>query len=189
VTSTSTQPAVPAAPRAGASRSGQPGPFPVVVVRAATVTLPAYLRRQRGRQRGANQLAAALTDRSRAACVPGHSLDHSFWINLDDPHDYLLYLPARQVVDDLIRQARVLAAAPPPGAVRIGRDRQGRPVVVVLHGPHWSLVLCRAHPDPAAWAFLDANQYSFRFHGVRELSVDWDEMIGDVYRTLTGGTG
>ncbi|MGI5243374.1 hypothetical protein [Dactylosporangium sp. CA-139066] len=184
MTSTSTSPAGPSA-----SRAGQPGPFPVFIVRAATVTLPGYLRRQRGRQRGANQLAAALTEQCRAAGNPGHEVDHGCWINLDDPYDELRSLTDRPVVADLVRQARVLAEAPPPGAVRIGRDRLGRPVVVVLHGRHWSLVLRRAHPTPAAWVFLDANGYRVRVHGVRELSVEWDEMTRDVYRSLSGSIG
>nr|BFE56364.1 hypothetical protein GCM10020063_008900 [Dactylosporangium thailandense] len=110
-------------------------------------------------------------------------------MNLDDPQD-LLCLPERHVVRDLIRQARVLAAAPPPGTVRIGRDRQGRPVVVVLHGLHWSLVLRGADPSPAVWAFLGpAGRHSFCCCGVGERSVEWDEMTRDVYATLSGGIG
>ncbi|WP_426513092.1 hypothetical protein ACPPVO_22090 [Dactylosporangium sp. McL0621] len=174
----------------GVPQRGQPGPFPVIVVRPATATIPAYLRRHRGCRRGANQLAAALTEQCRAVLKAGPSLDDDIWLDLDDPRRCLLFLPDRQVVEDLIRQAPVVAAAPPPGTVRIGRDLQGRPVVVLLHGPHWSLVLRRGHPDPAAWVFLGvADPCALRLHGGRELSVDWDEMTRDVYRILTGGTG
>lgn len=99
-------------------------------------------------------------------------------------------MPTRKVVQDIIEQAPVLAAAPPPGAVRIGRDARGRPVVAVLHAPQWSLVLRRAHPDPVVWAFIGAiGKFSFRFCGSRELRVAWDEMTRAVYTTLTGDSG
>jgi hypothetical protein len=189
MTSTPTHQVVPSAQgRTGTPQCRQPGPFPALVVRPATVTLPSYLRRHRRRQRAANQLAAALTDQCRAAVGPGHGLDGSVGVSLDDPRDYLLYVPGRQVVCDVIGQAPVLAAAPPPGAVRIGRDRRGRRVVAVLHAPVWSLVLRRAHPCPVVWAFLRASEHSFRFCGIGELGVAWDEMARHMYTTLTGDT-
>jgi len=61
------------------------------------------------------------------------------------------------VVGDIIAQAPVLAGAAPPGAVRVGRDGRGRPVAAVLHAPRWSLVLRRAHPNPAVWVFIGAT--------------------------------
>jgi hypothetical protein len=189
---TSTQHAVASSRRRTGARqaSGEPGPFPVVVVHPATVTLPGYLRWHRRRQRGANRLAAELTEQCRAALQPGHGLDGGFGVNLDDPRDYGLYLPGRQVVCGIIRQARALAAAPPPGAVRIGRDRRARPVVAVLHGPRWSLVLRRADQYPAVWVFLGAaDGYGLRFYGTGEVSTQWYEMARDVYTTLTGDTG
>jgi hypothetical protein len=74
--------------------------------------------------------------------------------------------------------------------VRIGRDHWARPVVAVLHAARWSLVLRRANPGPTVWAFLaTTGQLSLRFHGIRELGAAWDEITGDVYATLTGGTG
>jgi hypothetical protein len=160
------------------------------VVRPATATLPSYLRRHRPWQRAANQLAAALTEQSRTAVGPGQLVHHGIGVNLDDPHSFLLWLPRREVVGNIIRYARVLAAAPPPGAVRIGRDRRARPVVAVLHAARWSLVLRRADSGPAVWAFLAATgQLGLRFHGIGELGAAWDEMTRNVYTTLCGGTG
>src|SRR5262245_31304964 len=102
MTSTSTQQTVPSPGHRTAPMCAQRGPFPVVIVRPATTTLPSYLRRQRRRQRAANQPAAALTDQCRGAVGPGHGLDASVGIDLDDPRDYLSYLPGRQVVCDII---------------------------------------------------------------------------------------
>jgi len=153
------------------------------------MTLPSYLRRHRRRQRAANQLAADLTDQCRTDIDPRHRVADGIGVNLDDPYDYLVWLPDRQVVCDIIRQARVLAAAAPPGAVRIGRDRWARPVVAVLHAPQWSLVLRRARPYPAVWAYHAADGCGLCFYGTRELSIEWDEMTRDVYTTLTGDTG
>ncbi len=188
--STVTRPAALAPGRTTARQCDGPGPFPVVVVRPATATLPSYLRRHQPWQRAATQLAAALTEQPRAAVGPGHLVDDGIGVNLDDPHNLLLWLPGREPVANIIRHARVLSAAPPPGAVRIGRDHRGRPVVAVLHAARWSLVLRRAAAGPAVWAFLAATgQLSLRFHGIRELGAAWDEMTRDVYATLTGGTG
>ena len=169
----------------------EPGQFPVVIVRPATVTLPTYLRRHRRRVRGANRMAALLTEHSRAAGRPWPALDWGFDINLDEARDYLIYLTAgRDGLREVMRQARALAEAPPLGAVRIGRKRRGRAVVVVLHAPEWSLVLRRAQPYPAVWVFLGAaGGYSFRFYGTGELSTQWYDMARDVYTTLTGDTG
>ncbi len=190
MTSTATpQTALPARGRTRAPQGDGPGPFPVVVVRPATMTLPSYLRRHRRRQRAANQLAADLTDQCRTDIDPRHRVADGIGVNLDDPYDYLVWLPDRQVVCDIIRQARVLAAAAPPGAVRIGRDRWARPVVAVLHAPQWSLVLRRARPYPAVWAYHAADGCGLCFYGTRELSIEWDEMTRDVYTTLTGDTG
>jgi hypothetical protein len=185
------QSAAPSRRRTGARRApAQPGPFPVVVVHPATVQLPGYLRWHRPRQRAANRLAAHLTDRCRAAVQPRHGLDEGVGVDLDNPRDPLMHLVGQQVVHRIIRQARELAAAPRPGTVRIGRDSRARPIVAVLHGPRWSLVLHRAHPYPGAWTYLGADDgYSLHFHGAGNLSVAWDEMTHDVYTTLTGDPG
>ncbi|WP_432830892.1 hypothetical protein [Dactylosporangium sp. CA-092794] len=188
--STDAQSAGAAPGRARARHCDGPGPFPIVVVRPATAILPGYLRRHQPWQRAANQLAAALTEQSRAALGPGHLVDDGMSVNLDDPHAFLLWLPGREVVGNIIRYARVLAAAPPPGAVRIGRDYRGRPVVAVLHAARWSLVLRRADPGPAVWVFLAAvGPLGLRCHGFGELGAAWDAMTRDVYATLAGGIG
>jgi hypothetical protein len=170
-------------------RTRTQGPFPVVIIRPASTALPSYLREHRGRQRAANQLAADLTAQWRSDLPPSRWFVNHIGLNLDDPHDHLMWLPDGLDVRDIIRQARVLAPAPPPGAVRIGRDWHARPIVVVLHAPQWSLVLHRAHPYPAAWVLLGDNELSLCLDGTRELSIEWDEMSRDVYTTLTGDTG
>jgi hypothetical protein len=186
MTSTTTPRTAQTARRNGAGHGGKPGPFPVIIVRPATVTLPSYLREQRRRQRSANQLAAELTEQCR---IDRHRFVDQIGVDLDHPYDYELWFRDRQVVCHIIRQARALATAPPPGAVRIGRDRRARPAVAVLHGPQWSLVLRRACPYPAAWVLVGTSELCLRLYGTRELSVEWDEMTRDVYTTLTGDTG
>ncbi|MEU7874291.1 hypothetical protein [Dactylosporangium sp. NPDC049140] len=184
MTATSTSNTGASAPPAGVPRRGQPGPFPVIVVRPATAPVPAYLRQHRRCRRGANLLAAARTGQCHAVRTVRPSPD-DIWLDLDDPRDYLLVLPDRQVVENLIRQAPVVVA-PPPG----GRDRQARPIVVLLHGPRWSLVLRRGHPYPVGvGAPGEAGPCALRLHGTRELSVDRDGMTRDVYRLLTGDAG
>jgi hypothetical protein len=175
--------------RIPAARTEQPGPFPVVVVRPATITPPRYLRHQRRRQRAANQLAAELTAWSRSDLDPRRRFIDQIGVNLDDHYDYLMFLPDLQAVRDIIDQARALAATPPPCTVRIGRDRIDRPVVVALHAAQWSLVLHRACPYPLAWLLFGASELVLRPYGTRVLSVEWDEMTRDVYATLTGDTG
>ena len=138
MTSTATpQTGQPPRRRTRAPRNRQPGPFPVVVVRPATTALPAYLHHDRRRQGAANQLAAQLTEFFRIDIQSRQWVDQ-VGVDLDDHYDYLMWLPDLHVVGDIIGQARALATAPPPGAVRIGRDRQARPAVAVLHAPQWS---------------------------------------------------
>ena len=168
------------------ARHAKPGPFPVVIIRPATVTLPHYLHEHRRRQGAANQLAAELTEQCR---MDRHRFIDQIGVDLDNHYDYLMWLPDLQVVSDIVGQARALAAAPPPGAVRIGRDRLARPAVAALHGPRWSLVLRRGRPYPAAWLLCGESEACLRLYGTPELSVDWDEMTRDVYATLTGDTG
>lgn len=163
----------------------EPEPFPVVVVRPATVKLAPYTRRHRRRQRAANQMAAALTEASRDGTPPRPGVDWGMTINLDDPWDFLTGI--RDLLRSLIRDAPVLAAAPPPGAVRIGRDNRGRAAVVVLHAAAWSLLLCPARPHPRAWAFLGA------YHGLalsiytadERLNAQWNDMLDAVSAALT----
>ena len=189
MTSTSIQPTVASSP-CHDTPCAQTGPFPSLIVRPATATPPTYLRRHVRRQGNANRLAAALTERCRAGLGPGSLLEGDIWVDIDDPRDDWWYLPSRQVVDDIIAQAPVLAADAPPGAVRVGRDGRGRPVVAVLHAPRWSLVLRRVHPDPAGWVFIGATgKRGFRFCGSRARSVAWQDMTRAVYTTLTGDTG
>ena len=131
-------------------------------------------------------LSEYLTEQCR---IDRHRFVDQVGVDLDNPYDVELWLRDRQVVGDIIRQALALATAPPPGAVRIGRDRHDRPAVAVLHAPQWSLVLRRADPYPAAWVLVGASELCLRPYGTRELSVEWDEMTRDVYTTLTGDTG
>jgi hypothetical protein len=142
------------------------------VVRTAAATLPSYLRRHRVRQRAGNLLAAALADQCRAAVGLGHCLDGSVGVNLDDACDYLLYLPRAAGGVRHHPPGPVLAAAPPPGAVRIGRDGRARPGRGgAARAGVEPLVLRRAHRCPAVWAFLRASGYSFRFCGIGEPGV------------------
>jgi hypothetical protein len=175
--------------RTPAARREEPGPFPVVVVRPAARPLPRYLHQHRRRQRAANQLAADLTEWSRSDNHPRHGFIDQIGVNLDHPYDYQPWLGDHQAVDDIIRQAQALATTPPPCTVRIGRDRQSRPVVAALHAPQWSMVLRRACLYPVAWVLVGASDLLLRPYGTRELSVEWDEMTRDMYTTLTGGTG
>ncbi len=186
-----TAPLIVQPPRRRTPAAGNPQrePFPVVVVRPATITPPSYLRHQRRRQRAANQLAADLTAWSRTDMPPCDEFIAALDVNLDHPDDYPEWVGDRQAVSDIIDQARALATTPPPCAVRIGRDRQDRPVALALHAARWSLVLHRAHPYPVAWLLVGASDLLLRPYGTRELSVEWDEMTRDVYTTLTGDTG
>ncbi len=163
----------------------EPEPFPVIVVRPATVKLAPYTRGHRRRQRAANQMAAALTEACREGTPPRPGVDWGVAIDLDDPRDYLTGV--RDLLRRIIDDGPVLAAAPPPGAVRIGRDNRGRAVVVVLHSAAWSLLLCPAQPHPRAWAFLGA------YHGTAlsiypaddRLSMQWNDMLDTVFAVLT----
>jgi hypothetical protein len=79
-----------------------------------------------------------------------------------------------------------LAADPPAGAVRIGRDPRGRVVVIVLHTAAWSLLLCPAQPHPAVWTFLDdRGRHALRFHGGDNLlRMQWTDMADAVCTAL-----
>jgi len=189
MTTTATRQAVPSRHRTSPP-SAPAWPFPVVVVRPATAAMPAYLGRACVWRGAANRLAAALTNQCRAGLGPGRLLRGGRWVDLDDPRSYLPHLPGRESVREIIRDAHGLAACPPPGAVRIGRDPRGRPVVAVLHAPRWSLVLRHGAPRPAVWAFLAATgRAGLRLHGTGELGLAWEQMTSDVYTTLIGDTG
>src|SRR5205809_7858939 len=92
----------------------RPGPFPVTIVAPARVTLEALTPGQRERQRAANQMAHRITEASREGAQP--RLDGHLEVTLHH-HPGL-----RDGVATIIRDAPKLAADPPAGAVRIGRD-------------------------------------------------------------------
>jgi hypothetical protein len=76
-----------------------------------------------------------------------------------------------------------LAADPPAGATRIGRNSRGRVVVIVLHTAAWSLLRCPAGPHPAVWTFLDdLGHRPIRFHsGGDLLNAHWTDMANAVF--------
>ena len=153
-----------------------PGPFPVTIVRPAMTALPPLTAVQRDRRRAASRLAAILTAAAVRVKPPKH-----------DTVD--LYLPVDVAGEDIIREAPRVAAAAPPGAVQVGRDRHGRAVAVAVHGEGWSLVLdaatIRNHGwrPPVTWVFLDRPDDPDRFephdiHGRAYLATSFDNECG-----------
>lgn len=159
-------------------RRRRPGPFPVTIVAPARVTLQALTPDQRERQSQANQMAHRITEASREGIQP--HLGGELTVSLRRyPH-------IRDIVATIIRDAPGLAADPPAGAVRIGRDNRGRVVVIVLHTAAWSLLLCPAQPRPAVWTFLDdLGRHALRFHGGDNLlRMHWSDMADAVCTAL-----
>lgn len=151
----------------------------MTIVRPATVTVEPLTSTQRKRQTEANQMAGEITEASRGGTRP--------WLG-SDLHLPLDYMPRiRDLVGGIIRNTPVLAANPPAGAVRIGRNNRGRVVVAVLHAAAWSLLLRPAQPCPAVWAFLDEfGGHPIWFYGDGDrLTLQWDEMTQAVFTALT----
>ncbi|SRR6266536_2166930 len=159
-------------------RRRRPGPFPVTIVAPATVALQALTPEQRERQSEANQMAHRITEASREGVQPrlGGVLEVSLH----------RYPNIRDTVATIIRDAPGLAADPPAGAVRIGRNNRGHVVVIVLHTAAWSLLLCPAQPHPAVWTFLDdLGRHALRFHGGDNLlRMQWTDMADAVCAAL-----
>jgi len=156
----------------------RPGPFPVTIVRPATVTVESLTPTQRARQAEANRMAREITEASRAGTWPDLGVDMR--LRLDR-------IPAvREIVRGIVRDASALAANPPADAVRIGRNARGRVVVIVLHAAEWSLLLCPAQPHPEVWAFLDDfGGAGIAFYGDGDLlSVQWNDMADNVFTAL-----
>ncbi|WKU03456.1 hypothetical protein [Micromonospora sp. HUAS LYJ1] len=160
--------------------------FPVVIVRPAMIDLPSTTAAQRHRRRAADQLAAELTDAARTGrpCLIKELI-------LDAPMDEV---PASTTIAN---EATQIVDAPPPAAVRVGRNLRGEPVAVVLHGDRWSLVI-EAPPTatrrPAASCVFitvlgpapDVPYVVFRFDDdPSPLGVGWTEMINHVLATAT----
>ncbi|MFC0532111.1 hypothetical protein [Phytohabitans kaempferiae] len=80
-------------------------------------------------------LTAVQRDRRGAANQLGHHLTEAARRGINPLVDKPMQMPLRLVpqAPHIIHAAPALAAAPPPDALRIGRDLRGRPVVVVLH--------------------------------------------------------
>jgi hypothetical protein len=122
-----------------------PWSFPVEIVRPATTPLPPLTAVQRDRRRAASLTYAARRRRARG----GH------------PDVAAGFVPWWVTRRQILREAPDLAAAPPPGAVQVGTNDQGRPVAVVLHADRWSLVLHAARirtygwQPPVIWVFTD----------------------------------
>jgi hypothetical protein len=151
----------------GDGATGDPGPFPVTIVRPALVALPPLSAVQRDRRRAASRLAAELTDAAlRRRRRPIH-------------HEVDLYLRVEISGEAIIRDARGIAAAAPPGAVQVGRDRRGRALAVVLHAEDWSLVVdavtivTRGWRPPVTWVFLDRPDLEEEF-GAPYLAASFD---------------
>jgi hypothetical protein len=159
-------------------RRGRPGPFPVTVVRPATVAVEPLTPTQRARQRAANEMAREITEASRDGTRPD--------LGAHFPLSLRYYSKYRNTLQAIVPDALALAANPPAGAVRIGRNLRGHVVVAVLHATTWSLLLCPAQPHPAVWAFLDQfGPAALWFCSNGDLlSVQWTEMTDTVFTAL-----
>jgi hypothetical protein len=141
-----------------------PWSFPVTIVRPATTPLPTLTAVQRDRRRAASRLAASLTYAARGRSRRGH------------PDVVAGFVPWPETGSQIIREAPDLAAAPPPGAMQVGTNDQGRPVAMVLHADRWSLVLHAARirtygwQPPVSWVFVD-----------RPDDPDWHDEFGIDY--------
>ncbi|MEV4511513.1 hypothetical protein AB0K00_21375 [Dactylosporangium sp. NPDC049525] len=139
---------------------------------------------QHGRRSAANQTAGEFTTAARQ----GRSS------RVGATYDVMWAIDIRQVTD-IITDAPGLAADPTPGALLIGRDLRGRPVVVLLHADTWSLVIAPSRAGHAASSFvcidghrsgfdLDHLVWSFdddtSVHG-----VEWTDMLAAVLAAAT----
>jgi hypothetical protein len=161
----------------------EPEQFPVTVVRPAATVPAALTAAQRARQRRANHLAHDITECARNAVRDDGHRDVGLPLSMHTIAE------VNAAVREIIRDAPGLAAHPPAGAVRIGRDNRGRVVVVVLHAATWSLLLRPGRARPAAWTFLAAYdcELGLCLHSGRDLllQLQWDEMLDAV---LTGAS-
>ncbi|TDC58596.1 hypothetical protein E1258_20505 [Micromonospora sp. KC207] len=152
----------------------------MTVVRPAAIVMPALTAGQRRRRQAANRLGAELTDAARQGRQP--------CVEIDIP------MPPRLIAEasDIIVQAPQLAADPQPAGLRVGRNRHGKPVAVVLHSDRWSLVVRPRGPatdrPAASWAFLDGYGAVYGLTHVGFLIADdpgpvgvaWTEMLAHV---------
>lgn len=168
-------------PRQPKGRTGRRR-FPVVVVRPATVPPTGQTASQRQRQRLANHLAHIITESTRNAMRDGRDTDFDLALSM------YAFPEVTDAVREIIRDAPDLAARPPAGALRVGRDNRGRVTVVVLHAPTWSLLVRPEQPHPAAFAFLDVfnSGLALRLDGDADLlQVRWDDMLDAVLTAAT----
>ena len=118
-----------------------------------------------------------------------------------DHHEVDLYLRVELSGDAIIRDARGIAAAAPPGAVQVGRDRRGRALAVVLHAEDWSLVVDAVAigafgwqppvtlgvprpPRPGGRARRRVCDRQLR-RRLRHAGVAWSDMVADVLALTT----
>jgi hypothetical protein len=154
-------------------RHRPPDPFPVTIVRPATVAVEPLTPAQRARRIEANRMAHEITEAARDGTRPQLGP--------------FIQLPLHRIAraGDIVRDAPALAANPPPGAVRVGRTARGHVVVAVLHATDWSLLLCPAGPRLEVWAFHDDfPDLAIWFYGDGDWCRQFDDMADAVYAAL-----
>ena len=153
-------------------RRREPGPFPVTIVRPASISLAPLSAVQRERRQAASQLAAELTD----AAVHGRRMYST------EP----LFFGVNQTARVIIRDAPGIAADPPPGGVQVGEDAYGLAAAVALHAGTWSLVIDATRFRAYGWCPPVSHAFTDRPDLLEDMGIGYLDACFDTDCSVAG---